>query len=142
GDVILVLHECVQICKARDFGLQNERFDLTIERKISPGPGPIEVCLTQALDLDFPDKFTHPLPSLRLLRREPNARGWLREHDLGDMSVEVFKLGFALKPQHDRVPALACFGNGRMELGEFLQARQLVDDEPYSSLCFLRLIQE
>ena len=58
------------------------------------------------------------------------------------MAVQVFKLGLALEAKHDRIPALAGFGDGGVELRKFLQARQLVDDEPHPLLRLGRLIQQ
>ena len=53
-----------------------------------------------------------------------------------------FKLGLALETQHQRIPALSVLGDGRVELGETLQARQLVQDKPYRLLVRLGRIQE
>ena len=85
--------------------------------------------------------LTHS-PALRFLRREPNTRRGLRQHHLGQMAVQIFKLGFALEAKHYGVPALAGFRDGRVKLWKFLQARQLVDDEPHALLHLGRFIQK
>ena len=98
--------------------------------------------LAQPFDLNFADEFADPLAGLRLLGGEPDTRRRLRQHHFGQMPIQVFKLGLALEAQHDRIPALACFGDRRVELRKFLQAGQLVDDEPHALLRFGRFIQQ
>ncbi len=121
---------------------KTKRFDLAVKREVPSCASAVEVGLAQPFDFYFADELADPLAGLRLLRREPNAGRWLRQHDLGEMAVQVFKLGFALESKHDRIPALAGLGDGSVELRQLLQARQLVDDKPHTLLRLRGLIQE
>ena len=77
SDVVLVLHEGVEIGEAGDFRLHDEWLDLTIKLEVSARPRAIKVRLAQTLDLDFTDELADPLPGLRLLRCQPNGGGRL-----------------------------------------------------------------
>jgi hypothetical protein len=100
------------------------------------------VGFAQPFDLNLADKLTHPLTGLRLFGGEPDARRGLRQHDLGEMPVQILKLGLALEAQHHRIAALAGLGDGGVKLRQLLQARQLVDDKPHPPLRLRRLIQQ
>ena len=54
------------------------------------------------------------------------------------MAVDDLKLGLTLEAEHKRILALAVLGDGRMELRELLQTRQLVDHKPDRLLTWLR----
>jgi hypothetical protein len=116
----LVLHKGVQVWKAGDFRLQNQRLDLPIHSEIATRSGAVEVCLTQPLDLHFADELAHPLPGIWLFGGEPNAGCWLREHHLGKMAVQVFDLCLALEAKHDRILTLPSFGDRRVKLRQLL----------------------
>ena len=115
---------------------KNKRLDLAVKLEVPPCACAVEVRFAQPFHFDFADELADPLAGLRLLRREPNAGRWLREHDLGEMAVQVFELGLALESEYDGIPALAGFGDGGMKLRQLLQAGQLVDDEPHPPLRF------
>ena len=96
--------------------------------------------LAKPFDLDFSDELADPLASTRLLCLEPDTRCWLGQHDLSEVTVQVFQLRLTLETQNHRILALPIFGNGGMELGELLQTCQLVDHEPCPLLSVLRLV--
>src|SRR5208283_4648495 len=132
----------VEIRKARDFGLHHQRFNLTVQGKVSSGTGAVEVSLAKPFDFNLPNELADPLASARLFCLEPNAGCWLGQHDLSEVTVQVFQLRLPLETQNHRVLALPIFGNSRMELGELLQACQLVDHKPCALLSVLRLVQK
>src|SRR5581483_5433716 len=90
----------------------------------------------------FANEFAHPVARFWFLRSEPDTCCGLRQHHLGQMAVQVLKLGLALEAKHDRIPAFASFADGRVELGQLLQARQFVDHKPHAPLSLSRLVQE
>ena len=74
-------------------------------------------CVSRSRSIStLPMNFDDPFAGVRLFGREPNAGRRLRKHDLGQMPVQIFKLGLALEAEHDRVAALARLGDRRMKL--------------------------
>ena len=130
----------MQVFEAGDFGLHHQRFLLAVESEISTGTRAVEVGFAHPFDLHFADELAHPLASPGLLGLEPDIGGWLRQHDLGKMAVDVFELGLALETQDQWVPAFSVLSYRRMKLGEPLQAGQFVQDKPHSFLLRLGLI--
>ena len=47
----------------------------------------------------------YPFPGVRFLGGEPNAGRGLRQHHLGQMPIQVLKLGLALKAKHYGIPS-------------------------------------
>ena len=140
--IVLVLHIRMKIRESGDFGLHHKWLNLPVQREVPPRARTVEVSLTQPLDLNLPNELADPLSRGRLLRLQPNAGCRLGQHDLSQMAVEVFQLGLALETQNDRILALAIFCNGRVELRQLLQTRQLIDHEPCPLLAILRFVQE
>jgi len=54
----------------------------------------------------------------------------LREHGLGVLDIAFFELAAPLKAEHDGISILAILSHGGMELSHFLEAGELVEDEP------------
>lgn len=119
-NVISVFHVCVQICKARNFRFHDQRLYLAIESVVAASTRAVEVSFAEPLNLDFADEFAHPLAGLRFFGREPYASRGLREHDLGEMTVQVLKLCLPLKSENNWIIALASLCNGCVKLREFL----------------------
>ena len=66
----------------------------------------------------------------------------LREHNLGQMAIDHFELGFPLESQHKWIFALPVFSNRRVKLRELLEARQLINHKPDLFLSGLRCAQQ
>ncbi len=73
-DVVLVLHESVQVGKAGDFGLQDKWLHLAVKLEVSSCASAIEVRFAKPFHFYFADELADPLAGLRLLRGEPNSR--------------------------------------------------------------------
>ena len=98
--------------------------------------------LPQPLDLNFADGVRHPFGGLGLRDFQEYLGGRLRQHDLGQMTVDHLKLGLALKAKDERVLRLSVLCDRSMELRQTLQTRQLVQHKPDRMLALFRLIQE
>src|ERR1700744_2821865 len=94
--------------------------------------------LLNALDSYLPDSIRDPLCSLWLGCLQEDLRGWLRQHHLGEMPIDVFQLGLTLESKNKRIFALSVFGDGRVELWQSLKAGKLIKDKPYGRLVFFR----
>src|ERR1700722_724690 len=103
GDMVSQLEEGVFVGEARDFGIEDQRFDLALYREIVACPQAGGVRLPQPLDLDFPDGVRHPFSGLWFRGSQENFGRRLRQHDLGQMSVNHLKLGLALEAEHKRI---------------------------------------
>src|SRR5579859_3760953 len=126
------------VLKTRDFRVHHQGFNLTVYGEVPAGAGTVEVRLLHALDLNFADGVGHPFSGLRLRGLEEYLGGRLREHDLGEVSVDDLQLRFALKSKNERVLGFPIFSDGGVELRQPLQAGKLVQNEPYRSLIVLR----
>src|SRR5579885_3035322 len=127
----------MEVGEAGDFGLHHQRFNLTVQGKVSSGTGAVEVSFAKPFDFDLSDELAYPLASTRLLGLEPNAGCRLGQHDLSKVTVQVFQLRLTLEAQNHRIVALSIFRNRSMELREFLQTCQLVDHKPSPLLSVL-----
>src|SRR5258706_7352559 len=58
------------------------------------------------------------------------------------MAVSRFELAAPLKPEHDGIVRLPVLGDGRVELGQPLQARELVEDKPHGPMAWLPAVHQ
>ena len=100
GDVVPQFQKGVPVGETGDFRVQHQRLDLALDAEIIACPKAGRVCLPQPLDLDFADSVRYPLGGLRLRDFQEYLGGRLRQHDLGQMTVDHLKLGLALKTEY------------------------------------------
>jgi hypothetical protein len=128
---ILLLDVPAQRLKARDLGGHDERFGGNFHRKVllrakqTGCPG-----LLQSLDFDLAERLQDPFRGAGFGCLEEDFRRRLREHGLGVLAVAFFELAASLEAEDDRVSVLAILGHGSMELGQFVEAGELVEYEP------------
>jgi hypothetical protein len=100
------------------------------------------MCFFHPLHLNFADGVRHPLGCFRLRGFQEDFRCRLREHHLGDMSIDVLQLGLPLKAENERILAFSVLGNGGVKLTESLQACEFVEHKPHRCLVLLGCTEE
>lgn len=105
------------VIETSDLRTHHQRFDLPLDGEVMSGSCPVKLRLFQTLDLNLADGLRYPFRSLRLSRLHEDFGGRLREHHLGQMTIDDLKLGFALKTKNQRVFRLPIFSDRRVKLG-------------------------
>src|SRR5438876_9265197 len=102
----------MKVRQSADFRVEHQWLRLPIEREVSSAAVPVEVRLLHPLDLHFADGAAYPLCGIGLCCSEEDLSGGLREHDLGQVSIDNFQLGLALETQNEWVARFAILGDG------------------------------
>ncbi len=92
---------------------------------------PMLVLLVSAVLMGAADGIGNPLRGARLGGLKKQLGCGLRKHGLGILAVAFFKLAAPLKTHYNRVPILAVFRDGGVELRQLVEACQLVQHKPY-----------
>src|SRR5213083_2179570 len=134
-DGIAEFHVATPVLKPHDLRRQDQWLDAPLQL-IAPRMAialrlPARAAFAYLFDFYFSYGFADPLRALRLTRPQKNLRTRLREHDFGIESVMLLQLAASLKAQNNRVVRLAVPGDGIVQLGQFLQKRNLVQNEPH-----------
>jgi hypothetical protein len=66
----------------------------------------------------------------------------LRQHRFGIMAVASFELAPSLESEHDWIIGRPVFRHRRVELGQPLQTRELVQHQPHSSMTGLTAVHQ
>jgi hypothetical protein len=61
---------------------------------------------------------------------QENLGRWLRQHGFGLMPVPHLKLTATLESDHNGIARLSILGQGSVQLGQTLETRKLVKNEP------------
>ena len=111
--------------------------------KFFPDREPSNLRLLHALNLDLADGLGDPFGGFGLRGLHEDFGRGLGQHDLGQMAVNVLKLGLALEAEHQRILAILRFSVMAVwSCGKLLQAGQLVDHKPDVALSRLRRGQQ
>src|SRR5437773_3036834 len=133
-DSVAEFHVATPVLKPHDLRRQDEWLDAPLQL-IAPRMAiarrlPARAAFAYLFDFYFSDGFADPLRALWLTCPQKDLGSRLREHHLGVQPVMLLQLAASLKAQNYRVVRLAVPGDGIVQLGQFLQKRNLVQNEP------------
>lgn len=145
-DEIAHLEIAAEVDETADLAGHHKRLDLPLQAigrgRAGLSPRTTRAAFDQSLDLDAADHVGDPVSGVRLTGAQEDLRRGLRQHHFGVVTVARLELAPALEAEDHGIVRFPVFRDRGVQLGQLLEARELIEHKPHGPRMGLALVHE